>query len=109
MPTAGAAFFNNNHELVCAGEVLLTTAFHIDGEAQLPPGSASIGGAVTPQQHLGRGSSFQRSFRRSSSLTKPTQLALLGPGESFGDEVCGMPESNDEPRSVGCRVWLCGD
>ena len=91
--------------MVYAGEVLLTTAFHVDGEAQLPPGSSSINGALTPHHHLGRGSSFQRSFRRSSSLTKPTQLALLGPGESFGDEVCGMLDSDAEPRSVGCRVW----
>lgn len=83
-----------------AGEVLLTTAFDSDAKAQQPPGSGSISGVVTPHQHLGRGSSFQRSFRRSSSLTKPTQLALLGPGESFGDEVCGMSESDADPGSV---------
>ena len=43
--------------------------------------------------HLSRASSFQRSFRRSSSFVADAQVALLGMGDSFGDEVCGLGSS----------------
>lgn len=82
--------------LGCAGEVLLTTTLDIDGNAHLLSASSHAGRAATPSGQVSRGSSFQRSFRRSSSLTKATtQLALLGPGDSFGEEVCGVPVDSD--------------
>ena len=43
--------------------------------------------------HLSRASSFQRSFRRSSSFAADAQVALLGMGDTFGDEVCGLGSS----------------
>ena len=92
---------------VFAGEVLLTTTLDIDGDAQSLTVSSHAGRAATPSGQFSRAGSFQRSFRRSSSLTKAaTQLALLGPGESFGEEVCGMPmEPDAEPRCVAAVMF----
>ena len=56
--------------------------------------------------HYKRASSFQRSFRRSNSLTKPTHLALLGPGDTFGDEFCGLPCLDAGPRFVAVAYVL---
>lgn len=55
-----------------------------------------------PLTNVARPSSFQRSFRRSSSLSATTQLALLGPGDSFGDEVCGLPSVEEDSRLLLC-------
>ncbi|DBA77663.1 TPA: hypothetical protein ACH3X1_009459 [Trebouxia sp. C0004] len=75
--------------LIKSGEVLLTAA--------LDSGN-NISRTGTPLTNLARPSSFRRSFTRSSSLSRATQLALLGPGDSFGDEVCGLPTVEDDSR-----------
>lgn len=79
--------------LISTGQVLLTVALDNTSTA-----SASTSRVSTPATHLGRSSSFQRSFRRSTSLGSASQLALLGPGDSFGDEVCGLPTVEDDSR-----------
>ena len=53
-----------------------------------------------PMSNLGRSSSFQRSLRRSSSLTRSTPLAILGPGDSFGEEAWGLPTQEDSTGFV---------
>ena len=79
------------------GEVLLTAA--LDGRENMSR-------TVTPLTHLARPSSFRRSFTRSSSLSNATQLALLGPGDSFGDEVCGLPTVEEDSRCLATAVFV---
>ena len=72
-----------------AGEVLLTMVSDTGNS------NSRVGAPLT---NLARPSSFQRSFHRSSSLSATTQLALLGPGDSFGDELCGLPSTDEDSR-----------
>ncbi|KAL0037225.1 hypothetical protein WJX79_007052 [Trebouxia sp. C0005] len=75
--------------LIKSGQVLLTAA--LDSRDNMSR-------TATPLTNLARPSSFRRSFTRSSSLSNATQLALLGPGDSFGDEVCGLPTVEEDSR-----------
>ena len=77
--------------LLHAGEVLLTAALD---------GGDNMSRTGSPLTNLARPSSFRRSFSRSSSLSNATQLALLGPGDSFGDEVCGLPTVEEDSRCL---------
>ena len=79
------------------GEVLLTAALD---------GGDNMSRTGTPLTNLARPSSFRRSFARSSSLSNATQLALLGPGDSFGDEVCGLPTVEEDSRCLVAAVLV---
>lgn len=83
--------------LLHAGQVLLTAA--LDSRDNMSR-------TATPLTNLARPSSFRRSFTRSSSLSNATQLALLGPGDSFGDEVCGLPTVEEDSRCLVAAVLV---
>ena len=91
--------------VVHAGQVRLTGP---------PQPEQSRSGAST---RLGRSVSFQRSFRSSSSFSKAAPLALLGPGDSFGEEAWGLPASTDDTGYEVCAAlsimfdacWSCYD
>jgi len=83
--------------LLLAGEVLLTAA--LDSRDNMSR-------TGTPLTNLARPSSFRRSFIRSGSLSNATQLALLGPGDSFGDEVCGLPTVEEDSRCLATVACL---
>ncbi len=82
--------------LLHTGEVLLTAA--LDGGDNMSRNG-------TPLTNLARPSSFRRSFTRSSSLSNATQLALLGPEDSF-DEVCGLPTVEEDSRCLVAAVLV---
>lgn len=84
--------------LLYTGEILLTAAWD-SGDIMSRAG--------TPLTNLARPSSFRRSFARSSSMGSATQLALLGPGDSFGDEVCGLPTMEEDSRCLATVLVAC--
>ncbi len=86
-----------NIVMLHAGEVLLTAALD---------GGDNMSRTGTPVTNLARPSSFRRSFTRSSSLSNATQLALLGPGDSFGDEVCGLSTVEEDSRCLVTAVLV---
>ena len=89
--------------LLVAGEVRLTVRQDASLVSTRPTSAQVLHSTPsTPSMpHLSRASSFQRSFRRSSSFTSEAQVASVGPGDSFGDEVCGMASS----EATTSRRW----
>lgn len=89
-----------------AGEVRLTVRQDTGATPRPYSANAQLGrSASASMPHLSRASSFQRSFRRSSSFAADAQVAVLGPGDSFGDEVCGL----GAPEAISSNRWaVCG-